>query len=360
MKELEIALKNLLLTLYLSFHSAKKIQSLPNFTRESKILFVRLNRIGDALVTTPLLHLVKKEIGCKVVVLADSKNYFTFKNSSFVDQIIIFQKGAKGFRETLKLLNQMEFDAVVDLHDDVSATVSLLISKLKVPIKIGLQKSNETIFTHTIQRLEQSSSHVIERLMMIAKIFSLNYDLSECNVHYNPLPHSIQKIEEYINKNFNRDKIIIGVNISAGSDARFWGVNNYKKLIDFLKSYDVQVLLLSTTRDLRSAMSILPDNQGHIFYTPVFDEFAAIITKIDLLFSPDTATIHLASVAKIPVFGIYVKYNTDAQIWSPFQSPFDCVITEEQTLINVSFEEVKSKFKPFLEKYINAKSNSKL
>jgi ADP-heptose:LPS heptosyltransferase len=194
--------------------------------------------------------------------------------------------------------------------------------------------------------------------MQLTNLFNISYSIDECNVHYYPLKHSLKKIDDYLSKTFDRSKFILGINISAGSDARFWGVKKFRSLIDFLKAYDVQVLMLSTTRDLRSAMSIMGDNKDKIFFTPVFDEFAAMITKLDMLFSPDTATIHLASVSKIPVFGIYVQYDTDAQIWSPFQSPFDCVITQEPTLINVTFDEVIKKFKPFLEKFAHVTPNS--
>jgi ADP-heptose:LPS heptosyltransferase len=358
MKQLEIALKNFLLTFYLTFHSEKRVNSISVFSKDSKLLFIRLNRIGDALVTTPLLHAVKNNLNCKIVVLADSKNFFTYKNTPDVDQIIIFQKGAKGFRETLKLLNEMKFDAVIDLHDDVSTTVSFLISKLHIPVKFGLEKSNSKVYTNTVKRLPQNESHVIERIMQLTNLFNISYSIDECNVHYYPLKHSLKKIDDYLSKTFDRSKFILGINISAGSDARFWGVKKFRSLIDFLKAYDVQVLMLSTTRDLRSAMSIMGDNKDKIFFTPVFDEFAAMITKLDMLFSPDTATIHLASVSKIPVFGIYVQYDTDAQIWSPFQSPFDCVITQEPTLINVTFDEVIKKFKPFLEKFAHVTPNS--
>ena len=73
-----------------------------------------------------------------------------------------------------------------------------------------------------------------------------------------------------------------------------------------------------------------------------------------MLFSPDTATIHLASIHKKPVFGIYVQYNTDDMVWSPYRSDFDCVITKEPTLENVKFEDVILKFEPFLQKYLKS------
>jgi len=84
-----------------------------------------------------------------------------------------------------------------------------------------------------------------------------------------------------------------------------------------------------------------------------FDTFAAGISKLNFLFTPDTSVVHIASIYKIPVFGLYVKYNTQDMIWSPYNTEFDCIVTEEPTLKNISFEEVINKFIPFLERNIN-------
>jgi hypothetical protein len=50
---------------------------------------------------------------------------------------------------------------------------------------------------------------------------------------------------------------------------------------------------------------------------------------------------------KIPLFGIYVKYKTDDMIWTPYNTDFEYVVTEEPTLKNISFESVKKKLIPF-------------
>jgi ADP-heptose:LPS heptosyltransferase len=82
---------------------------------------------------------------------------------------------------------------------------------------------------------------------------------------------------------------------------------------------------------------------------------------LNVLFTPDTSIVHVASAFEKPVFGLYVKYNTKDIIWAPFKSPFDCVITQEPTLANVSFGSVKQKFIPFFEKfYYEYKTNTRL
>jgi hypothetical protein len=71
MKKIEYIFKNLLLQLLIFFSSfRRKSESKKEF---KKVLFVRLNKIGDALVTTPLLFEIKSRLKCSVFVLADKK-----------------------------------------------------------------------------------------------------------------------------------------------------------------------------------------------------------------------------------------------------------------------------------------------
>lgn len=121
----------------------------------------------------------------------------------------------------------------------------------------------------------------------------------------------------------------------------------------------MNILIFTDTKDYDKAQ-LLFEKKFIYPATKNFDKFAAGILELDMLFSPDTSAIHIASIKKIPVFGLYVKYKTNDMIWSPYNTDFECVISEETNLNNVTFEEVKKKFIPFLEKYLNGERNSKL
>lgn len=354
MKELEIFFRKLLLKLLILLNRAEKKQGKLNLTKDSKILFVRLNRIGDALVTTPLIYAVKKEIGCKVYILADSKNYFVFNSPRLADEILIFEKGFLPLWDLIKRVNNLKFDAVIDLHDDVSTTVSYLLAYIKVPNKVGLQKESSKLYSQTVPKLDPVANHVVDRVMNLSKVFNMNGYDEEINIRYFPETNAYKKADTFISNNYPGKKFLVGINISAGSEARFWGIENFRNLVDMLKNYPVDVLLLSSTRDLHHAMQICHDRKK-IFYSPSFDEFTGMISRIDLLFSPDTATIHLASIYKKPVFGLYVQYNTEDIIWYPYKSDYEVVVTKDPNLDNVTFESVTRKFIPFLEKQLKNK-----
>lgn len=363
MKKIEFALKNFLLKILLFFNSVyppkadEKNKDKINLTKDSKILFIRLNKIGDALVTTPLLKLIKDKTGCSITILADKKNHFIFNDSKIYDEVLIHKKGLNGFKEIVSKINAKQFDVVIDLHDDISTTVSFLIASIKAPVKIALKKGNENIYTHLVEKINPVKSHVVLRVMEFAKAFNLEFDEQNINIHYFLSENSINGTKNFLKNNFT-NKFLAGVNISAGSVARFWGVERFKKVITVLENYDLEILILSTETEKKFAEEIA-GNKYPIFTTPDFNNFAAMISKLDFLFTPDTSIVHLASAFEIPMFGIYVKYKTTNMIWSPFKSKFDCVITEEPNFKNLEFEQVEEKFKTFIEQ-IYEQRNSKV
>ncbi len=358
MKKIEYFFKYFLLMLLILFSSFRRK---PEGKKEfQKILFIRLNKIGDALVTTPLLHKIKSELKCRIYVLADKKNYFVFENNPSVDRVIIHHKSVGGIFDAVRFVSKEKIDTVVDLHDDVSTTVSFIVALSKTSNKFGLEKENKKIYTAAVPRLNPMNSHVVYRILEIGKLFGISISTQEnknITIHYYPREESIKNADQYIQKRFRENKFIVGVNISAGSKARFWGVENYRLLLNFLSEYDVYSLVLCSPADLYLAneitFRILPGNREvPFFYSPAFDDFASIMSKLNLLFTPDTAAIHLASIKRLPVFGIYVQYKTENLIWSPLNSDFEYIKTREATLKNVAFSKVIEKFKPFLEKHI--------
>lgn len=359
-KKIEQFLKKLLLKLLLLFRKSNdRDSSNPVINSNKKILFVRLNRIGDALVVTPLIDLVKMKTGCIIYVLADKKNHFVFSNNPHIDRVIVFQKGFKGFISILKFIKNEQIDIMVDLHDDVSTTVTFLFTVANVKYKFGLSKINSEIYTHTVQRPNSSSNHIIDRILKLSELFDISYTKDEIKVGYYPKTENLNFAKEIIDQKFPEKKFLVGINISAGSDARFWGVEHFKEIVELLKKYDCNILIFTDLKDRDKVKSIIDEK----FIYPVskdFDKFVAGVLQVDLLFSPDTSAIHIASMKSIPVFGLYVKYKTQDMIWSPYNTDFDCIITEEPTLKNITVEKVKQKFIPFLEKHLNAKRSTKL
>jgi len=353
LKEIEILFRKMIFHLLIAVSKRKRNANVPDFSKIKNVAFIRLNRIGDALVTTPIFSVLKKKYNFSITVVADKKNAFVFRNNPHIDNIIVFKKGFAGLKDVLKELNKM--DIVVDLHDDVSTTVSYLVAFCKVPYKFALEKENYKLFSSTITKKDASVSHVIDRVSSILQLFSIT-EFQKLNVEFYPSDAAKENINNLVKK-LNPDKrFFIGFNISAGSDARFWGVDRFRKLISLVKEKypDIYTLVLSAPGDIDKAKDISTGLAEH-YCSQSFEEFAVIISHLDLLFTPDTSTVHLASSAKIPMFGLYVKFNTTNQIWYPYCSEYEAIITEEPNFEKLDVEQVAPKFLKFLEKIYNGK-----
>ncbi|GJQ33282.1 MAG: hypothetical protein HBSAPP04_21210 [Ignavibacteriaceae bacterium] len=365
MKKAEIFFKNLFLQWVLLRGRRKKHNGNIALKPGDRIACIRLNRIGDALVVTPLLHKLKENTGCSITVIADRHNHFVFRNNPDIDETIIFEKGSKGTKSLIRRLNEGNFKVFLDLHDDVSVTVSFIISKLKISRVAGLERGNSSLFTDTVPRLDPTKHHVIERSLKIAELFTdgdgkpITFLGDDVVIKYYPTADNIEVVGRYFESKFPEKKFVVGINISAGSMARYWGTRNFRDLIVFLKTRGLEYLLLCSTRDINLALEIDPYSE-RTYYTPDFGEFAAMIGKIDLLFSPDTATVHLASLHGVPVFGLYVKFDTDDIIWYPYNTRYEAVVTKEPTLKDMRFAKVIEKFEPFLKNELELYENTGL
>ncbi len=358
MKKVEIFLKKIFLKFFFGIGKFNKKKITSEFGPESKILLIRLNKIGDALVTTPFIKILKENTGSRIFVLADRKNHFVFEKNSNIEKLIIFKKNFLEIFKLIKSLNKEDFDAVVDLHDDVSTTVTFLISLLNSKNKFALGKSNDPVYTKTVKKLETSTSHVIDRNLELLKLFKIEpAQFNKFNVEYNFGSEAKSKADEFVSSLKLNDEVLIGINISAGNEARFWGIQNFKKFISEISEHNFKPVLLCSPSDLQTAQFI---SKGiyPVFESNNFDEIAAIISKLDILFTPDTAVIHLASSYEIPVFGLYVKFNTNDMIWYPYRSKYEAVITEESTLQNMNYLIVFNRFMEFVKKYEFNRKNS--
>ena len=357
MKKIENILKQFLLKLLLKIGSTKSSSntSLNDFSFSNvkvKILLIRLNRIGDAIITTPLIKLLKDHLDCEIEVLSDIKNHFIFENNPSVDKIIIFEKGLSGILKIRQYINESKFDFIIDTHDDVSTTVSYIIAMTKSQFKFGLKKSNEVIFTNTVKRLDANKHHVVERVLKLSELFGIKQNFENCNTAYFPTDNSLEYVKEFLSSNFKEKRFLFGINISAGSSARFWGVERFQKLLGLLSDKNINIVIISPPPDRRLAENISV-GMYPIFSEKEFDKAAALISKVDLLFTPDTSLVHIASAFNVPVFGLYVKYKTDDIIWYPFKSKYEAVITEEPNFDNLEFEQVQNRFMTFFESVFN-------
>ncbi len=345
LKPVEIGFRRFLLRFLGLF--VKRGRSLPpsvDFSTK-KYLFVRQDRIGDVLVSTPLIHVLKSKYPAALVdFLLSTNNHFVLSNEPLVRKRWIYRKTFGSALQVLKAIRAEQYDFVIDLMDNPSATSTIFCMLAGGKWNVGLSKDNQYAYDIVVPLLSRRDCHIIDRLAALLTAFGLDRQKMDLKVHYHVLEESKGFASKFLTEKSVEVRQTIGVNISPGEGTRFWGTEHYQALIRWLRSERPEnpVLILYQPSDKGVAESIarpFPD----VLLSPetkTFDQFAALVQRLWVLITPDTSAVHLAAAFSIPSVVLYVQSDKDLRIWEPYGSPSETVVTDVDDLRTIAVDRV--------------------
>ena len=310
-----------------------------------KYLFVRQDRIGDVLVSTPLIHAMKDRYPNAIVdFLLSSNNHFVLANEPLVRKRWIYKKTAASAVDILRKVRSEHYDFVIDLMDNPSATSTVFCALAGGRWNVGLSKENAYTYDITVPLLSRKETHIVDRLAMLLATFGISREDQDLKVHYNVLAESKEFAAGFLKQHNLLGRKHIGINISPGEGTRFWGVENYQVLIRWLrKEYGrFPIMVLYQPADKPVAQTIAQPFPEVLLSpeTKTFDHFAALVQTLWVLITPDTSAVHLAAAFSIPSVVMYVQSNKDLRIWEPYGSLSETVVTDIDDLRLISQTDV--------------------
>ncbi len=365
LKKIEIKLSNLLIKLLKTSDIQVLIEQkedLFNKDEFRKILLLRQDRIGDMLITTPLLQILKEEFPTKKFDILLGEKNIGAKNivEPYVNSIYLFEKSVFKLLGLIKELKKQKYDLVIDLFDEPSTTSSIVIRLIKAKFSLGLKKEKSYAYSHLVPLLDRTKEHIVLRTAMLMLPF--NIDPKE---EYLKLEYRLDATEkETAEKSLGIKGALkrIGINLSGSNRGKFWGIENNIELIIALEKQDEDLeIVLFGTREYTIELNEIK-NKTNVKIAPFVNsvhDYAAMLSTCDFLITPDTAAVHFASVFQIPTIPLYnlVKEGQNRIPWTPFNTPFEAVTTPSEKLSEIKPEKVVEAFNKLRFKIINYQNN---
>ncbi|MBI4055097.1 MAG: glycosyltransferase family 9 protein [Elusimicrobia bacterium] len=140
--------------------------------RVRRILVLRVDRIGDLVISTPFLNALRRRFpGAEIVCLASSLNVGALENSPDVDQMWVFSwRKAGGI--FLRLLRR-RFDLTLDLNPSYSLTSGLLTRLSRSPLRVSYACRQDRFFYHLTLDPGPETEHVFQKLERLARVFGM-------------------------------------------------------------------------------------------------------------------------------------------------------------------------------------------
>lgn len=318
------------------------------FKTIEKILFLRHDRIGDVLVSIPTIKIFREQFPqLEIHILLSDKNSGT-KNAlqCYCNKIhILHNEIYKSFR-LVKELNRGKYDLIVDMFDTVSTRSNLLLKLIKSKFKLGFDKSNSSLYTHTVPMPEKSQTHIVERILSLLAPFGISYVQNQIKIEY-PLSDEMSN-KAQIMLGEKQAKYRLAIVLSGSSEAKFWGVDNINNFIRLFneKFQNFEIILFGTKKYSQILDELSQTKYLKVApFTSILDEFAAMLSLCDYLVTPDTSAVHFASAFSIPCIVMYsVPANNKLMPWYPYNSPYRAIITNEPYIKAISPDKVFEKF----------------
>lgn len=307
-----------------------------------RILLLRQDRIGDLLISVPLIKSLRKALPQSRLDLLLSYKNVAAKNCivSAINNIYVFPKGFWGRVVTLLLLKKNNYDLIVDLYDNASFSSSFIIKFANPKFSLGFDKENRNIYTHIVSLPDKMKVHIVDRLRRFLVPFG--YENYLANFEF-----SLTKKSSLPDKEKKR----VGIVISGSSDAKFWGQQNFLELIILLQNkYNYDIVVFGTKK-YRKILEFLGKNT-YTYVAPItddFDEFASMIASCDFLITPDTSVVHLASAFNIPVVVLYTFVNEKYGMpWFPYKTKYIALTSKKDKYEDINPEDILDAFQKLI------------
>ncbi|MCS7177442.1 MAG: glycosyltransferase family 9 protein [Candidatus Kapabacteria bacterium] len=313
----------------------------------TRILFLRQDRIGDVLVSIPVLRILRSafpnaELG---IVLGPNNWEARHAVEPYVTRCWRYDKRPLAVARLFRRLRQYGYSIAVDLMDNPSVTSTLFLQLLNAPIRIGIAKGNDRAYTHVVPLLDTSRYHIVERIAQLLLPFGIDPTQQDLHLEY-PLSASDRQWARSV-LGERRRAYRVGIVIAASHPSKYWGTERWICFLRMLQERhpEAEVLLFASPTYEREQHAIAQATEARrVPIVPSFHQFAALLEQCDVIVTPDTAAVHLAAAWQRPCVALYVWDRPELLPWFPYGSPYEAVFTRTSPLERIPAEEVMTAF----------------
>ncbi|MGR3292469.1 MAG: glycosyltransferase family 9 protein [Candidatus Scalindua sp.] len=311
-EDLYLAFRNITLGSLRSFTKTYKKDDLSGSSIKS-ILVVRLDRIGDMVMTTPIFRALKEKWpDVQVTVLTNPINKNIIINNPFIDYILVYDRENmhKGFNSRIiffRSIREREFDLVIDPYLDYELKTSFITRFVGNRFRLGFEFAGREIFYNI-----RYDANVFPASTEKKHMIDYNLDLVTClGVETKQRQPEIflgsdekEKAYNLLEKaGVNPENRIIGIHPGGHYESQRWPIKKFAAISDCLiTNYGIKVILFAG----REEKPLMSEFKDYAVETPIIlndlslREFMSTLSHCSLFLCNNSGPLHIATALNIP------------------------------------------------------------
>lgn len=277
-----------------------------------KILLIRLRRIGDVVMTTPALSVLRENFPQAHLSYVVEKPYQELvEGNPNLDEILILpqNQSKRDLLQFIRRLRRQNYDAVLDFHGGPRASLITFFSKAK--LKVGYKiKYKSFIYDITLPRSRKNGYfHSVENHINLVKALGVNIGTIPSLYLPQAKKDESERVKRLIKEyGLNGFKIVV-LHISAGNEFRNWGINNILGLTKLLSKHSkAKIVLIGSEEDKKAEQIILRKSAAPLFSMVGrlnLRELRELILSSSLFIGPDSGPMHIAATTPTPIVAYF-------------------------------------------------------
>ena len=308
----------------------------------SKILAVRLDNLGDVLVTTPAVHAIKASLpDASITLLASPVGAQVGRLNPDIDDVIVYEapwmdpwhkllQNSQREQQMIALIRERQFDAAIIFTSfrQSSLPAAYLCYLADIPLRAAASIDGPGSLLTTRHKHPERIMHEVERGLDLVSAIGLetnNLDLV-LKVPDEAQTHIADLLSTY---GIHRDRPLIVVHPGCSMPARTYPWEMYSQVIDLLvEQLGARVILAGAKDEQALVEQVLSQVQEQNRASTLglagalsFPEFCALIETADLTLTNNTGPMHISAAVKTPVVALFALTNPPKQ-WGPWHVPY--------------------------------------
>ncbi|MBU1888342.1 MAG: lipopolysaccharide heptosyltransferase II, partial [Candidatus Omnitrophica bacterium] len=294
-----------------------------------RILIIRTDRIGDLVLSTPMITATRTVFpDAYIALMVSSQTREIVSGNPYINEVIVYDKISKHrrFLKTFLFANWLKgkrFDLALVLHSTVR--VNIICYLAGIPQRVGYARGKmDLLLTHKLEYTKRfGEKHEVEYSLDVLRSLGVKAEASSLVM---PLKENVFKEADSLlfESGLKKDERFVVISPGASCVSRIWPSANFARLADILKErFGLSIVLVSGHDEVKIGEKV----RGLMNSKPIFlcgrtslSVLAAILKRASLLISNDSGPVHIACAVETPVISIFSRKEKglSPMRWGPY------------------------------------------
>ncbi len=292
-------------------------QNEKSFGVPGSVLLIRLDHLGDVLLTTPAIRSLKRQFPhSRITMVVREWSFEVVKNNPYIDRVVVINPfwtvpdqedsktlGVTGIYQLIGRLRRECFDLAIDFKGDFRNILIAYLSGAKRTISYAIRGGG---FLLTDGVPYESEIHEIDKNLRL--LAPLGVDSGGCETELYFQDEDVAWVEEI----FNREKIdlsrrTIALHYGGASQFKRWDMEKFVSLTERITEINSTNVLIFGGPYEREAFQLWENPEKGVFLMPhmTICQMAVAFKKCSLLVCNDSGPMHVGIAVGTPTVAIF-------------------------------------------------------